>query len=140
MRKVKKVLMMLVTIELLQGDNAPIVLQTEISGDCKLTEVSGTLAYRIIKLRQKAQKYKMNLGGFSFSRKFDVKITSEGVSASGSQSLGLDSIKFGITIQNNEKSADHFHEFINDLVLDILTGESKIEGNFKELKQELCLN
>ena len=129
-----------VVIELLQGENAPIVLSTEISKEAKNSEVSGTLAYRIIKLMQKARKFKMNLGGFSFARKFDVKISIDGVNASGSETLGLSVIKFGITIQNKEKSADRFHDFINELVNDILCGDSELEGDFSELKEELCMN
>ena len=44
-----------VKIELLQGDNAPLVFSTGIESNC-LDEVSGTLAFRITKLMQKSQK------------------------------------------------------------------------------------
>lgn len=129
-----------IKIELLQGDNSPLLFAIEMSADANLSEVSGTLAFRIMKLREKVAKYKMNLGGFSFSRKFDVKISVGGTSASGTEVLGLSSIKFGITLQANEASADRFHDFLNELVLAVLTGEDQIEGTFSELKDELCLN
>lgn len=126
-----------VKIELIQGDNSPVTVTTELTENLKNLEVAGTLAFRILKLRQKASKYKMNLGGFSFARKFDVKISIGSVSASGTQSIGMNTLKFGITIQNTEKSADKFHEFITDLVNDMLTGDSELEGEFEELKEEL---
>lgn len=129
-----------IKIELLQGDGSPVVASTELDGRCKLDKVSGTLAFRILKLRQKAQKFRMNLGGFSFARKFDVKISIAGKSASGTESIGLGSIKFGITIQNNEKSAMRFHSFIEELVSELLCEDSKIIDTFDELLPELNLN
>lgn len=132
--------MQTVKIELLQGDNSPLVFSTEISERAKLDVISGTLAFRIITLFQKARKYKMNLGGFSFARKFDVKITIQGAEASGTEIAGMNVVKFGITLQANEKSFENFHGFINDLVLDIMTGQSQLEDTFAELKAELCLN
>lgn len=132
--------MQTVKIELLQGDNSPLVFSTEISESAKLSKISGTLAFRIILLFQKAKKYRMNLGGFSFARKFDVRITVQGVCASGTEIVGKDVIKFGITLQANENSVERFHDFIKDLVIDILTGESQMEGDFADLKPELCLN
>ena len=129
-----------IKIELLQASNSPLVYSTEISDRAKNSVISGTLAFRIITLFQKARKYKMNLGGFSFARKFDVKITIQGVEASGTEVNGAGSIKFGITLQGNEKSVDQFHNFINDLVLDIMLGTSQVEDTFAELKEDLCLN
>lgn len=130
----------IIKIELLQGENAPIVFSTEISEGANLSEISGTLAFRIIKLMQKTRKYKMNLGGFSFARKFDVCITIEGQSASGTEVNGLSVIQFGIALQNNEASAERFHGFISELVSEILAGDSQIEDTFAELKEDLCLN
>lgn len=132
--------MQTIKIELLQGDNSPIVISTELTEACKLKEVSGTLAYRLLKLRLKAKKFRMNLGGFSFARKFDVKISIGEKFASGSESIGLSAVQFGITIQDKEESQERFHGFISELVNDILCGDSKIEGEFAELKEDLCLN
>lgn len=129
-----------IKIELLQGDNSPLVFSTEINERAKNDVVSGTLAFRIITLMQKTKKYRMNLGGFSFARKFDVKITIQGVEASGTEVVGKDVVKFGITLQANENSAERFHAFINELVLDIMLGTSQLEDTFAELKDELCLN
>jgi hypothetical protein len=128
-----------IKIELLQGENQPLVFCTEISS-VRLSKISGTLAFRIITLMQKAKKYKMNLGGFSFARKFDVRISMNEVSASGTEDLGLSSVQFGITLQANESSVDKFHGFIADLVNAIATGEGQIEDTFVNLKEELCLN
>ena len=128
-----------IKIELLQGENSPIVFSTQVESS-KLDEVSGTLAFRIIQLMLKVRKYKMNLGGFSFARKFDVQISIEGVAASGTKLNGLDVIKFGITLQRNDNSIEKFHGFISELVGEILCGDSQIEDTFQELKADLCLN
>lgn len=129
-----------IKIELLQGDNSPLVFSTEISEDAKMDVVSGTLAFRIITLFQKARKYRMNLGGFSFARKFDVKITINDVVLSGTEVNGMSSVKCGVTLQANEKSFDHFHGFLSDIVTAMFTGQHKLEGDFADLKDELCLN
>lgn len=128
-----------IKIELSQGENTPIVMSEQVESN-KLTEVSGTLAYRILKLRQNAKRFKMNLGGFSFARKFDVKITIGENSASGTDTLGRSVVKFGITIQSKETSADNFNDFIGMLINDILCGDSQIEGDFAELKENLNFN
>ena len=124
-----------VKIELLQGENSPLVFAENIESR-KLNEVAGTLAFRILKLREKAKKYGMKLG-FSFARKFDVRITIDGVSASGTEDEFKSMVKFGITVQSNEKSMEKFHSFIKDLVLSILAGEGQQEGTYKSLKGEL---
>lgn len=125
-----------VKIELLQGENKPLVFSTEVSEDAKLNVISGTLAFRILKLREKAKKYKMNLG-FSFARKFDVKITIDGESVDGTQINGYSSIKFGVTVQSNDKSYKAFQGFISELVEAVLTGEHKAEGTYNDLKSGL---
>jgi len=126
-----------VKIQLLQGDKSPITVKTELTKDATLTEVSGTLAFRLIKLRQNAAEYKMNLGGFSFARKFDVRIAIDEVQTDGTTLLGHGEVVFSITLQNNEKSFNNFHKFIAKLTDDILTGESKIEGTFEDFTPEL---
>lgn len=125
-----------IKIELLQGENAPLVFMTELSKDAKLDEVSGTLAYRILKLREKVKKYRINLG-FSFARKFDVQITIDGQSANGTEVNMASTVKFGVTVQSNDKSYKDFHGFISELVEAILTGENKAEGVYNDLKSGL---
>ena len=65
----------------------------------------------------------MNIG-FSFARKFDVKITIDGKSADGTKTILNGLMRFAITLQDNEKSIERFNGFITELVLDVLTGES----------------
>ena len=131
--------MQVVTIELKQGDNTPLRFSTELTQGLKNDEVSGTLAHRIISLKRKAKKYKMNLG-FSFARKFDVKISIGGVCADGKNTLMRGAVEFGLTIQNNEESENRFHDFVKELTDAILTGEDQAEGTFAELMAEVNYN
>lgn len=91
-----------VRIELTQKGKT-ISFNTEISDSCKVDQVAGTIAFRVISLFQKAKKFKINLDGFSFARKFDVKVIIEGKEASGTQVILNGSMEFGLTLQNNEK-------------------------------------
>jgi len=127
-----------IKIELLQGENAPLVFSTPIESN-KLDEISGTLAFRIITLMQKAKKYKMNMG-FSFARKFDVRLTIDGVSVDGTNAILNGLMKFSITLQDRPESMERFHGFIEELVLEVATGQSDLEGTFEELKEEIILN
>lgn len=126
-----------VKITLLQGENE-LIFSTPIETK-KINEIAGTLAYRITALMQKSRKYKMNIG-LSFARKFDVAIEIDGKKADGTHTLLNGMVRFGITLQNNEASVDRFHGFISELVADIMTGQSQLEGTIEELKSNLCLN
>jgi hypothetical protein len=120
-----------VSINLIQGESS-INFNTELSSR-NFTEISGTLSGRILALMVRKKKYNMNLGGFSFARKFDVRIAIDGQSADGTSVIANGVIQFGITIQNNEKSFEKFHGFIGELVEDILTGRNVLEGTLEEI-------
>ena len=120
-----------VSINLIQGENS-INFNTELSSR-NFTEISGTLSGRILALMVRKKKYNMNLGGFSFARKFDVRIAIDGQSADGTNVIANGVVQFGITIQNNEKSFEKFHGFIGELVEDILTGRNILEGTLEEI-------
>jgi hypothetical protein len=120
-----------VSINLIQGENS-INFNTELSSR-NFTEISGTLSGRILALMVRKKKYNMNLGGFSFARKFDVRIAIDGQSADGTNVIANGVVQFGITIQNNEKSFEKFHGFIGELVEDILTGRNVLEGTLEEI-------
>lgn len=120
-----------VSINLIQGENS-INFNTELSSR-NFTEISGTLSGRILALMVRKKKYNMNLGGFSFARKFDVRIAIDGQSADGTSVIANGVVQFGITIQNNEKSFEKFHGFIGELVEDILTGRNVLEGTLEEI-------
>jgi len=125
-----------IKITLVQGENE-LIFSTDIKSN-KINEIAGTLSTRIIALMVKSRKYGMNLG-FSFARKFDVKIEIDGKDASGTDTILNGLVKFGITIQMNDNSMDKFNDFIGELVSDILTGRNELEGTFEELKKELSL-
>lgn len=125
-----------IKITLVQKENE-LVFSTPVESQ-KIDEISGTLSARIIALMVKSRKFKMNLG-FSFSRKFDVKIEIDGIEASGTETILNGLVKFGIAVQTNEASMDRFAEFIGELVNEILTGKNQLEGTFDELKEELGL-
>lgn len=120
-----------VSINLIQGE-AKLVFNTELSSR-NFTEISGTLSGRILSLMVRKKKYNMNLGGFSFARKFDVRIEIDGQGASGTETIANGLVQFGITIQNNEKSFERFHGFIGELIEDILTGRNILEGTLDEM-------
>lgn len=127
-----------IRIELIQKGHV-ITFTTEIN-DEKLSVIAGTIAFRIVTMCQKVRKFKMNLNGFSFSRKFDVQLTIEGESANGTQTIANGSVHFGLTLQDKENSVERFGDFIKELVCDILTGTSKAEIELGELLEEVGLN
>lgn len=120
-----------VSINLVQGDSC-INFSTQIES-IRFDEISGTLSGRILALMVRKKKYNINLGGFSFARKFDVRIAIDGIEASGTNTITNGVVQFAITIQNNEKSFQKFHGFIHELVEDILSGRNVLEGTLDEM-------
>ncbi len=120
-----------VSINLVQGE-ACINFSTQIES-IRFDEISGTLSGRILALMVRKKKYNINLGGFSFARKFDVRICIDGVEASGTNTIANGVVQFAITIQNNENSFNKFHGFISELVEDILSGRNVLEGTLDEI-------
>ena len=115
-----------VRIELLQNGKA-VHFSTDLSDDLKIPAVAATLAHRVVSLFQKAKKFRINLNGFSFARKFDVKIVIGGTEATGTGVILNGSMQFGLTLQDTEKSVRNFAEFIDELVTEVMTGASKVE-------------
>lgn len=119
-----------VSITLVQGESR-LFFSTELQTNL-ISEISGTLSGKIIALMVRAKKYKMNLG-FSFNKKFDVEISIDGQSANGTETILNGLTRFGITLKQDIKSVENFHGFINDLVVDIVTGRNVIEGELDEM-------
>lgn len=125
-----------VKLELVQNNNV-LTFTTNIESQ-EATVLSGTIAYRIIDLFAKSKKFKMNLGGFSFARKFDVKISIEGVeTVSGSKTFFQETTKFGITLRETQESITNFGEFIGALVYSATTGLYELEINQADLVSEV---
>lgn len=125
-----------IRIDLVQGEK---MLTFEESVESrKLDEISGTLAYNILTLRQDAKEFGVKLD-FSFARKFDVKIIIDGIEKSTSE-LFKSKVKFPCTVQSTDKSYEKFHKFIHRLVMNLLAGADRVEGTFEELKSDLILN
>lgn len=119
-----------VSITLVQGEST-LTFNTELQA-VKISEIAGTLAGRVVALMVRAKKYKMNLG-FSFNKKFDVQISIDGQSTSGTETILNGLTKFGITLKEDFKSCMNFQMFIDELVNDILTGRNIVEGEFDEV-------
>lgn len=115
-----------IRIELVQKENV-VHFDTELSDNLKIPAVTATLAHRIVSLFQKAKKFNINLNGFSFARKFDVKIVIGGTEATGTGVILNGSMQFGLTLQDTEKSVRNFAEFLDELVTEVMTGASKDE-------------
>lgn len=123
-----------VTVQLVQG-NKGLSFPLEIESN-RIDEIGGTIAHRIKALFLKSKKYKMNLG-FSFARKFDVKISIDGQSIDGTTSILNGAMEFGLTIQNNKESLTRFVNFIDELTTDLLTGTSNEVYTLDEVLAEL---
>lgn len=119
-----------VKLELIQGDNNPLVFTRTIDTDV-ITEVSGTIVQNVLNLYAKTKKFKMNIG-FSFARKFDVKVTIDGVESSFNKVIASESVKFGITL--GEKSVERFAEFIHEFVTDCMTQQSDMVVDLEEIR------
>lgn len=124
-----------VKIELVQQGNESkkIAVVGEVQSH-KISEVGGTIANRILKLHRNATLFGQKLN-FSFSRKFDVKLTIDGKEISGT-SLMNGAVEFGLTVQNKEKSIERFCMFIESLVTDVLTGENQAVYEMDEVLEE----
>lgn len=128
-----------IRIDLIQGEKI-ISFNAELSENLNISQVAGTLALRIVGLFQKVKKFNFKLDGFSFARKFDVKIIVEGKEASGSAVILNGSMQFGITLQNTDKSVTTFGEFVHELVNDVMTGAGNMEIDLPELLAEVGLS
>lgn len=117
-----------VKLELVQGEST-LTFTRDIDTD-KITEVSGTIVQNILNLYTKTKKFKMDIG-FSFARKFDVKVTVDGVESNFNKIIASESVKFGITL--GEKSVERFAEFIHEFVTDCMTGQSELIFDLDEV-------
>lgn len=101
----------------------------------KISEISGTIANNVIALYNKKMKYKncLDLNGFTFARKFDLKLSVDSVEAGSNAVLGNSTIKFGLTITQGK--VNNFVNFVQDLTTEILTGSSQLVVDYSELLQ-----
>lgn len=107
-----------------QSDSTKSVsIETEIESE-NIQEVANTTAARILSLYKKAKKFKQSIG-FTFARKFDVKLVIDGYEVNGTQTILGGAMEFSITVQNSENSVNKFVEFINELTFDCLTQSSR---------------
>lgn len=127
-----------IRIDLIQKDSV-LSFTVEMENE-KLSVIAGTIAFRVVTMCQKVRKFKMNLNGFSFARKFDVQLTIEGESTNGTQVIANGTVAFGLTLQDKEQSIEKFGEFIKELVCDIMTGQSKAEVELTDLLEEVGYN
>lgn len=123
-----------IKLTLVQGDNTPLVFTRTIDTEL-ISEVSGTIVANVLSLYAKSRKYKMNIG-FSFSRKFDVLLTIDGVETSFNKMTSQETVRFGITL--SQKSVERFADFLNELVIDAMTGESELIHDLDEVKAEFA--
>lgn len=130
-----------VKISLIQ-DKGTLEFSTPLRAKKNVETIAGTLSARIVALWLKSRKYKMNLG-FSFARKFDVKLEINGQEVDGTNTILNGVMKFGLTLQSSEKTRDasmeRFVAFITELVEEVINGTSQAEGSFDQLKKELNL-
>lgn len=124
-----------VTIKLVQGEKT-LIFSKEFEAQA-ITQVSGTIALNIIALFKRARKHRLNLDGFSFSRKFDVVLIIDEKEASGTNVIALDTVRFGITLQDSVESVTRFGSFIDELTNDILTKAADTVINLSNLVEEL---
>ena len=110
-----------IKVELIQVNDAQkrLTFTGEINSD-KISEVASTIAGRIVKLYTNAKVFKQKLN-FTFARKFDLAITIDGQTLSGTDLLN-GAVKFGITVQSNEHSIIKFAKFVEHLTIDIMSG------------------
>lgn len=114
---------------IIRQEGNEMIFSTEIESN-KLTEISGTLSRRILKIADKQKKYKLNFG-ISFFRRFNIEFKIEGIET-GENMILNQMFKTGITIQNNEK----FIDFVHDEIFEMLTGDFMLEMDLTELKEE----
>jgi len=96
-----------------------------------ISEIAGTLVHNMKLVRDKAKKYKIDLGGFSFNRKFEIELTINEESATLNEILGQQSISFSTTL--TDKTFENFANMVYDLVEGMLTGANDEITDFSEL-------
>lgn len=96
-----------------------------------ISEIAGTLVHNMKLIRDKSKKYRLDLGGFSFNRKFEIELTINEESATLNKILGQQSISFSTTLTDN--TFENFASMVYDLVEGMLTGANEEIVDFSEL-------
>jgi hypothetical protein len=107
-------------------------IEVKRSIDTEMTsEVAGTLVHNMRLVRDKAKKYKIDLNGFSFNRKFEIVLTINEESATLNEILGQQSITFSTTL--TDKTFENFANMVYDLTEGMLTGANDEITDFLQL-------
>lgn len=122
-----------ITIKLKQGENE-LMFQTAVNSP-KINEIAGTLAKRVIDVKNKSKKFKLNFG-VNFSRKFNIEFKIEGVDVDKNNFILNELFKANITINNQEK----FALFVNEMIIELLTDRFMLETSIEELIEEIKQN
>ena len=96
-----------------------------------VSEIAGTLVHNMRLVRDKAKKYRVDLGGFSFNRKFEIELTINEESATLNEILGQQSVSFSTTL--TDKTFENFADMVYDLTEGMLTGANDEITDFSEL-------
>lgn len=122
-----------ITIKLKQGENE-LMFQTAVNSP-KINEIAGTLAKRVIDVKNKSKKFKLNFG-VNFSRKFNIEFKIEGVDVDKNNFILNELFKANVTINNEEK----FALFVNEMIIELLTDRFMLETSIEELIEEINNN
>lgn len=118
-----------VTITLKQA-NANLTVSKTVDSEL-LSEIAGTLIFNINQVRVKAKKYNLDLGGFSFNRKFEIEIAVDEQKGTLNQILGQETIAFSTTLTKN--TFVNFSNMVMNLIEGLLTGANAEIVDFSEL-------
>lgn len=127
------------SIEFVQGANKLNVANVQIDS-VKIDEIAGTLAHRILTARANMKRYKMNVKGFSFNRKFDMMLKIDGCEAVNISDLFGGLIEAQVTLQANENSFKRFANIIQDMTFCAMTGMKNDVFTLGELEPVKLLN
>lgn len=95
-----------------------------------IDEISGTVINNINQLRLKVKKYKMNLGGFSFNRKFEIEVSIDEQKGTLNKVLCSESLIFSTTL--TDTTFGNFAEMMNDLITGMLLQKDREIYTFSE--------
>lgn len=123
-----------VNVKFVQGANE-LTISNLIVETTKISEVSGTLARKVLTARANMKRYGFAIKGFSFNRKFDVVLSINGQEGTNINELFAGLGDFKITLQTTESSFKKFADIIHDLVFEQMTGASQMVYELDEVKE-----
>ncbi len=114
-------------------ENANLEFAKAIDSD-KISEISGTLCHKVLKVQELREKFKIDLGGFSFHRRFKLRIEIDGQKLDESICYVKNQLEMSITLKDTNKQ--NFVLFLHELVKMMMTEDANLIFDIEEIADQ----